>query len=88
MYQLIVFLPLIGAILAGLLGTNAFRMMGSTIDTHGHGHGDLHVQVTVEVPHKLTAEQRAKLAEFADLCDESVNPRSKSFFDKAKGLFR
>jgi NADH-quinone oxidoreductase subunit L len=41
MYQLIVFLPLIGAILAGLLGTNAFRMMGSTIDT-GHGHGDAH----------------------------------------------
>jgi NADH-quinone oxidoreductase subunit L len=42
MYQLIVFLPLIGAILAGLLGTNAFRMMGSAIDTHGHGHGDAH----------------------------------------------
>ncbi|MBK1866237.1 NADH-quinone oxidoreductase subunit L [Taklimakanibacter albus] len=43
MYQLIVFLPLIGAILAGLLGTNAFRMMGKTIDAgHGHGHGDDH----------------------------------------------
>lgn len=41
MYQLIVFLPLIGAILAGLLGTNAFRMMGKTIDA-GHGHGDAH----------------------------------------------
>src|SRR5689334_891900 len=45
MYQLIVFLPLIGAILAGLLGTNAFRMMGSTVDSHaphGEGHGDDH----------------------------------------------
>ena len=40
MYQLIVFLPLIGAILAGLIGTKAFRMMGTTIDTHGAGHGD------------------------------------------------
>src|SRR5262245_46993193 len=39
MYQLIVFLPLIGALLAGLLGTNAFRMMGRTVDG-GHGHGD------------------------------------------------
>src|SRR4029079_8612633 len=44
MYQLIVFLPLIGAILAGVLGTNAFRMMGTTIDSHGPdgahaGHG-------------------------------------------------
>ncbi|MGE0239533.1 MAG: NADH-quinone oxidoreductase subunit L [Parvibaculaceae bacterium] len=37
MYQLIVFLPLIGAILAGLLGTKAFRMMGTTTDVHGHG---------------------------------------------------
>jgi NADH-quinone oxidoreductase subunit L len=45
MYQLIVFLPLIGAILAGLLGTNAFRMMGTTIDSHGDangGHGHDH----------------------------------------------
>lgn len=40
MYQLIVFLPLVGAILAGLLGTNAFRMMGTTIETHPpHGAG-------------------------------------------------
>jgi NADH-quinone oxidoreductase subunit L len=39
MYQLIVFLPLIGAILAGLLGTNAFRMMGTTIDSHGDANG-------------------------------------------------
>src|SRR6185436_3769810 len=55
MYQLIVFLPLIGALIAGLLGTQAFRMMGTTVDAHGdahaghdhahddhgdHGHGD------------------------------------------------
>jgi NADH-quinone oxidoreductase subunit L len=39
MYQLIVFLPLIGAILAGLIGTNAFRMMGTTIESHGDGNG-------------------------------------------------
>jgi molecular chaperone DnaJ len=74
---------------AGTQTGSVFRLRGKGIrNVHGHGHGDLHVQVTVEVPHKLTAEQRAKLAEFADLCDESVNPRSKSFFDKAKGLFR
>ncbi|WP_119391544.1 NADH-quinone oxidoreductase subunit L [Taklimakanibacter lacteus] len=47
MYQLIVFLPLIGAIIAGLLGTQAFRMMGSTVDSHGHddahaGHAHAH----------------------------------------------
>ncbi len=37
MYQLIVFLPLIGSILAGLIGTQAFRMMGTTINSHGNG---------------------------------------------------
>ena len=55
---------------------------------HGQGHGDLHVQVAVEVPARLNTEQRDKLKEFADLCDASVNPRSKSFFEKAKELFR
>jgi molecular chaperone DnaJ len=66
-----------------------FRLRGKGIrNVHGQGHGDLHVQVSVEVPAKLNAEQRAKLSEFANLCDESVNPRSKSFFAKAKELFR
>jgi molecular chaperone DnaJ len=66
-----------------------FRLRGKGIrNVHGQGHGDLHVQVSVEVPAKLNAEQRAKLTEFANLCDESVNPRSKSFFAKAKELFR
>jgi molecular chaperone DnaJ len=51
-------------------------------------HGDLHVRVQVEVPTRLTAEQKAKLQEFAELCDEDVNPISKSFFEKARNLFR
>jgi NADH-quinone oxidoreductase subunit L len=43
MYQLIVFLPLVGAIIAGVGGSNIFRMMGKTIDSHGHGgHDDAH----------------------------------------------
>jgi NADH-quinone oxidoreductase subunit L len=56
MYQLIVFLPLIGALVAGLAGTKAFRQMGADAEIysahahdshqaahdHGHGHGDHH----------------------------------------------
>ena len=73
---------------AGTQTGSVFRLRGKGIrNVHGHGHGDLHVQVTVEVPARLNAEQRAKLKEFADLCDESVNPRSKSFFEKARELF-
>jgi len=74
---------------AGTQTGSVFRLRGKGIrNVHGHGHGDLHVQVTIEVPARLNTEQRAKLMEFADLCDASVNPRSKSFLDKAKELFR
>ena len=73
---------------AGTQTGSVFRLRNKGIrNVHGHGHGDLHVQVTVEVPARLNAEQRAKLKEFADSCDESVNPRSKSFIEKAKELF-
>jgi len=73
---------------AGTQSGTVFRVRGKGIkNVHGQGIGDLHAQVSVEVPGKLNPEQRAKLKEFADLCDESVNPRSKSFFEKAKELF-
>ncbi len=41
MYQAIVFLPLIGALIAGLAGTNLFKMMGRESEafaSHGSGH--------------------------------------------------
>jgi molecular chaperone DnaJ len=44
-------------------------------------------RVQVEVPTRLNATQRAKLEEFARLCDEDVNPITKSFIERAKGLF-
>jgi DnaJ-class molecular chaperone len=46
------------------------------------------VTVKVEIPQRLNATQRAKLEEFAALCDESVNPQSKGFFDKARNFFK
>ena len=41
----------------------------------------------IEVPAHLNHAQKAKLQEFAALCDNSVNPISQSFFEKAKNLF-
>jgi molecular chaperone DnaJ len=76
-------------ILAGTQSHSTFRVKGKGVkNLQTHGHGDLHVRVQVEVPTRLTAEQKAKLQEFAGLCDENVNPISKGFFDKAKNLFR
>src|SRR5262245_60256538 len=48
MYELIVFLPLLGSLIAGLAGTNLFRMMGSEATAFAHGaahhgaHGEHH----------------------------------------------
>jgi molecular chaperone DnaJ len=54
----------------------------------GHGHGDLHVRVQVEVPTHLNSEQKDKLSEFAALCDGKEMPLSQSFFEKAKKFFK
>lgn len=62
-----------------------FRLKGRGVkNLQGHGAGDLLVKVAVEVPTKLNQAQRAKLEEFAKLCDENVNPQSQSFFDRVK----
>ena len=76
-------------ILAGTQPGTLFRIKGKGVkNVQGYGWGDLHVRVTVEVPAHLNAAQRSKLQEFAGLCDQSVNPISQSFFDKAKNLFK
>jgi len=74
---------------AGTQGGTIFRLKGRGIrNVQGYGVGDLHVRVAVEVPTRLNNAQRAKLEEFAALCDSSVNPRSKSFFDRVKDFLR
>jgi molecular chaperone DnaJ len=65
-----------------------FRIRGKGIrNVQGHGLGDLHVRVNVEVPTHLNATQRSKLLEFGELCDGRVSPISESFWEKARKLF-
>lgn len=74
---------------AGTQPGTMFRLRGKGVkNLQGYGHGDLHVRINVEVPTQLTHDQRTKLQQFAESCDESVNPISRSFFEKAKNLFR
>jgi molecular chaperone DnaJ len=74
---------------AGTQTGTVFRLKGRGIkNVQGYGTGDLHVRLTVEIPTHLNSAQRAKLEEFAELCDSNVNPLSKRFFEKAKNLFR
>jgi molecular chaperone DnaJ len=66
-----------------------FRVKSKGIkNVQGYGHGDLHIRVNVEVPTHLSPDQKAKLQEFADLCNGRESPISQGFFDKAKKLFQ
>jgi molecular chaperone DnaJ len=73
---------------AGTQSGTVFRLKGKGVkNVQGYGLGDLHVRVSVEVPTKLNAEQIEKLNEFAELCDDKVNPISAGFFEKARNFF-
>jgi molecular chaperone DnaJ len=73
---------------AGTQPGTTFRLKGKGIkNIQGFGTGDLHVRIGVEVPTHLNHAQKAKLQEFAELCDEKVNPLTQSFFEKARNLF-
>jgi molecular chaperone DnaJ len=66
-----------------------FRLKSKGIkNVQGYGHGDLHVRINVEVPTHLSPAQRAKLEEFAELCNGKESPMSQGFFEKAKKLFQ
>ena len=53
----------------------------------GSGRGQLLVRMAVEVPTKLTAEQRKKLQDFAGSCGDHNTPIAKGFLDRAKEFF-
>jgi len=74
---------------AGTQPGTMFRLKNKGMkNIQGYGHGDLHVRINVEVPTHLTSTQKAKLQEFAELCNGNENPMSRSFFEKARNLFQ
>lgn len=74
---------------AGTQPGTVFRLKGKGIkNVQGYGHGDLHVRINIEVPTHLNATQKAKLQEFASLCNGKESPISQGFFEKAKNLFQ
>jgi molecular chaperone DnaJ len=74
---------------AGTQPGTMFRLKGKGVkNVQGYGYGDLHVRVQVEVPTHLTSAQKAKLQEFAELCNGKESPLSQGFFEKAKKLFK
>ncbi len=74
---------------AGTQSGQMFKLRGKGIvNVNGRERGDLLVRLIVEVPTRLTAEQRQKLEDFANACGEENTPMRKSFFERAKKFFR
>ncbi len=73
----------------GTQSGTVFRLKGKGVKSlEGHGHGDQHVRVVVEVPTKLNGDQRKSLEDFAKSCGEDVLPMRKSFLDSVKRVLQ
>src|SRR5690606_17302642 len=72
----------------GTQSGTVFRLGGKGMpDPRSHGLGDLLVQVTIEVPEKVTKEEEELLRQLADAEHKNVAPKRKSFFSQVKDYF-
>lgn len=73
---------------AGTQSGKVFRLKGKGMpDVHGGGAGDQYVKVMIEVPTRLSAEQRRLLEEYARISGESI-ASDDSFKEKIKKVFK
>jgi molecular chaperone DnaJ len=74
---------------AGTQHGEVFKLKGKGLpDIRTHRNGDELVQVTIEVPRKLTDRQKEILQEFAGDEENVLMPQHKGFRDKLKELFK
>ena len=73
---------------AGTQSGELIRMRGQGMPRLGGGPaGDLLVRIFVEIPTRLSEEQRQLLQRFAELSGDEVNPRRRSFLEKLRDVF-
>ncbi len=73
---------------AGTQSGKTFRLKGKGMpDVHGGSHGDQYVKVMIQVPERLTPEERRLLEDYAKLTGEEVN-QNESFKEKIKKVFK
>jgi len=74
---------------AGTQSGKVFRLRGKGMpDVHGGEGGDQYVRVMLQVPTKLSAEQKRLLEEFARVSGEEVQNPDESLTEKIKKVFR
>lgn len=72
----------------GTQNGDVFTLVGKgVVNPRGGGPGDLLVQVFIEVPKKVNAEQEELLRKLAELDSESLLPHRKTFLEKVTALF-
>ncbi|MGV8146676.1 MAG: molecular chaperone DnaJ [Alkaliphilus sp.] len=72
----------------GIQSGTVFRLKGKgVVHPKGYGKGDQYVKVVVEIPKKLSEEQKEFLKQFASSCGEEVHEKRKGFFDRVKDAF-
>lgn len=75
-------------IAAGTQPGEVFRLRGQGMtDPHSGRKGDLHVQLNIETPKKLSKRQEELLRELAELEEIDVSPKRKSFLASIKDYF-
>ena len=73
---------------AGTQSATTFRLKGRGMPhLRGGGSGDQLIRVQVEVPAKLSAEQKKMLEDFARISGDTEEPMSKGFFEKSPQKF-
>ena len=72
---------------AGTQPDTTFRLRGKGVSSPVNGTGDLYVKVLLEVPTKLTSEQKRLLEEFDNNCSDDIYKKKKTFLESVKELF-
>jgi molecular chaperone DnaJ len=74
---------------AGTETGRIYRLRGKGVPSlDGHGCGDLHVRVVVEVPVRLDSKQKKILKDFSDSCEDSNFPMGQKSRDQAAVFFK
>jgi molecular chaperone DnaJ len=73
---------------SGTQSGKIFRLRGKGMPLlNGRGNGDLHIRTFIEVPTKLSDEQKQVLENFAEISGKDIHPQAKSFWQKVADLF-
>ena len=74
---------------SGTQSGKIFRLKNKGMpDVHGGASGDQYVQVMLQVPTHLTAQQRKLLEEYAQISGEDYLKSNGSFTEKIKKVFK